>query len=308
MDLDDLIRTRLLIQGNSGSGKSYLLKRICEQSHNTVQQIIVDLEGEFAPLREQFDYVLMGPDGDVPVQVKYAKILAQRIMELAFSAIIKAVDSFQEACETFKSQSLEALNKPLPSFDGLTPGKVPEWRTEDFNQHEVPPPRSIPSDRSEGGRGALRKVLQVLVEFAPMKMTRSQLAIASGYRVTSGHFKNTLSKLYQDGLMDRNGGEYWITDAGLSHFGKSRPHPRTADEIIQMWRAVLPKVALKIFDLLMEDPGKPLERDEIARLIEYSASSGHFKNNISVLTRNRLIKKSGPGYVPNEELWRLTDR
>ena len=46
MDLEELLATRLLVQGNSGSGKSHLLRRILEQSAPWVQQVIVDPEGD----------------------------------------------------------------------------------------------------------------------------------------------------------------------------------------------------------------------------------------------------------------------
>ncbi len=42
MDLAELLATRLLVQGNSGSGKSHLLRRLLEQSARMVQQAIID--------------------------------------------------------------------------------------------------------------------------------------------------------------------------------------------------------------------------------------------------------------------------
>ena len=39
MDLEELLATRLLVQGNSGSGKSHLLRRLLEQSAPWVQQL-----------------------------------------------------------------------------------------------------------------------------------------------------------------------------------------------------------------------------------------------------------------------------
>ena len=42
MDLEELLATRLLVQGNSGSGKSHLLRRLLEQSAPWVQQCIID--------------------------------------------------------------------------------------------------------------------------------------------------------------------------------------------------------------------------------------------------------------------------
>lgn len=57
-DLDRLIGTRLLVQANSGAGKSWCLRRILEQTHGHVQHLVIDPEGEFPSLREKFDYVL----------------------------------------------------------------------------------------------------------------------------------------------------------------------------------------------------------------------------------------------------------
>lgn len=72
MDIDTLLRTRLLIQANSGKGKSWLLRRIAEQLFGKVQVIIVDPEGEFATLREHFDYVLVGKGGETAAHPRIA--------------------------------------------------------------------------------------------------------------------------------------------------------------------------------------------------------------------------------------------
>src|SRR3989454_10288624 len=88
IDLPSLLDTRLLVQANSGGGKSWLLRRILEQSHGKVQQIVIDLEGEFSTLREKYDYVLAGKEGDTPADPKSASLLARKLLELNVSAII----------------------------------------------------------------------------------------------------------------------------------------------------------------------------------------------------------------------------
>src|SRR3712207_939614 len=50
LDLEELLATRLLVQGNSGSGKSHLLRRLLEQSAPWVQQVVIDPEGDFVTL------------------------------------------------------------------------------------------------------------------------------------------------------------------------------------------------------------------------------------------------------------------
>ncbi len=57
IDLEELLATRLLVQGNSGSGKSHLLRRLLERSAAEVQQIVIDPEGDFATLSELYGHV-----------------------------------------------------------------------------------------------------------------------------------------------------------------------------------------------------------------------------------------------------------
>jgi uncharacterized protein len=59
LDLEELLATRLLVQGNSGSGKSHLLRRLLEQSAQWVQQTIVDPEGDFVTLAERFGHLVI---------------------------------------------------------------------------------------------------------------------------------------------------------------------------------------------------------------------------------------------------------
>ncbi len=59
LDLEELLATRLLVQGNSGSGKSHLLRRLLEQSAPWVQQCVIDPEGDFVTLGERFGHVVV---------------------------------------------------------------------------------------------------------------------------------------------------------------------------------------------------------------------------------------------------------
>lgn len=62
LDIEELLATRLLVQGNSGSGKSHLLRRLLEQSAPWVQQCVIDPEGDFVTLADRFGHVLI--DGE----------------------------------------------------------------------------------------------------------------------------------------------------------------------------------------------------------------------------------------------------
>jgi len=87
LELATLVDTRMLIQANSGGGKSYAIRRLLEQSHGKIQQIVLDLEGEFSTLREKFEYVIAGKNADTPVQPSSAKMLARKLLELGVSTV-----------------------------------------------------------------------------------------------------------------------------------------------------------------------------------------------------------------------------
>ena len=88
-DLDDLIVSRWLIQANSGGGKSWLLRRILEQTFDSVQQIVIDPEGEFKSLREKYGYILAAKgEGETTVDARHVRLLARRLRELRASLIL----------------------------------------------------------------------------------------------------------------------------------------------------------------------------------------------------------------------------
>jgi hypothetical protein len=87
IDLDVLVRTRLLVQANSGGGKSWLLRRIAEQAFGKIQVLLLDRDGEYSTLREKYGYVLVGKGGETPADPRSAALVARRLLELNASAV-----------------------------------------------------------------------------------------------------------------------------------------------------------------------------------------------------------------------------
>lgn len=92
LDLPRLVDTRMLIQANSGGGKSWLLRLIIERAAKHVPVIILDPEGEFATLRERLDIALVGQGGEMAADVRSAALLARKLVELSIPAIIDLYD------------------------------------------------------------------------------------------------------------------------------------------------------------------------------------------------------------------------
>ncbi len=87
LDIEILLRTRMLVQANSGGGKSWLLRRLAEQLFGRVPVIIIDPEGEFATLRDKFGFVLVGKVGETPADCRSAGLVAHKLLELRASAV-----------------------------------------------------------------------------------------------------------------------------------------------------------------------------------------------------------------------------
>jgi len=80
-----LLATRLLVQGNSGSGKSHLLRRLIEQSAHAVQQVVIDPEGDFASLAQVFGHIVI----DAGAQSENGmRLIASRARQMRVSVVV----------------------------------------------------------------------------------------------------------------------------------------------------------------------------------------------------------------------------
>jgi uncharacterized protein len=87
VDVAQLVKSRLLMQANSGGGKSWTLRRLCAQTFGLVLHIVIDSEGEFYTLREKHNYALFGKGGDGLADLKSAPLLARRLLAPGLSAV-----------------------------------------------------------------------------------------------------------------------------------------------------------------------------------------------------------------------------
>jgi hypothetical protein len=92
IDIERLVDTRGMVQGSSGSGKSWLIRGIIERAASRMPVIVLDMEGEFVTLREKFDMVIAGEGGEVNVDVRSAALFGRRLLDLKLSAIVNLYD------------------------------------------------------------------------------------------------------------------------------------------------------------------------------------------------------------------------
>ena len=106
IDMEELLATRLLVQGNSGSGKSHLLRRLLEESAGLVQQVIIDPEGDFVTLADAYAHIVIDA-GDYNER-EIARIGA-RIREHRASVILNLEQLELEAQMTCAAAFLNAM-------------------------------------------------------------------------------------------------------------------------------------------------------------------------------------------------------
>lgn len=110
LDVEKLVESRMLVSANSGGGKSWAVRRILEQTHGQIQQIVIDPEDEFYTLREKYDYILAGREGgECAVDPRSAPLLARRLLELNVSAILSLFELKPKDRVRFVRAFLDAL-------------------------------------------------------------------------------------------------------------------------------------------------------------------------------------------------------
>lgn len=113
LDLDKAIESRILVQANSGGGKSYTLRRFIEQTFGKKQIIIIDPEGEFGNLRTEYDFVYIAKEGgDAAADPRTAALLAKRLLETKANAIIDIYELGSDRHQFVKNFMDAMVNMP----------------------------------------------------------------------------------------------------------------------------------------------------------------------------------------------------
>lgn len=112
IDLPVLMRTRLLVTAASGGGKSWAVRRVLEETAPLVQQIVIDPEGEFDTLTENFPYVVFNDrDTKVPLSKCSPYALAQELVKTRISAVIDISDFETDHRDHFVARFIKGLMK-----------------------------------------------------------------------------------------------------------------------------------------------------------------------------------------------------
>ena len=109
LDVEALVDTRMVIEANSGGGKSYFMRLLAERTAASIPAIVLDYEGEFSTLREKRDLVLVGTEGEIAADVRSAKLLARKLIETEVSAVIDLYELRTHERQEYTRIFLDAL-------------------------------------------------------------------------------------------------------------------------------------------------------------------------------------------------------
>ncbi len=183
-------------------------------------------------------------------------------------------------------RSFANLPVPRPPTDlKLVPGKV------------VFKPAPKDNGSAEIGRSAQR-ILNALVWAESIgldEVDKTQLALMSDQRPTSGGYFNNLGKLRSAGLITYpKAGAARLTDAGRA-CAEAVDVPTTSDELQHMLYAKLPTSQARILKVLIAQYPKAITKDDLAEQTQQSPTSGGYFNNLGRLRSLGLIDYPSPG-------------
>jgi len=298
IDINTLVRTRGLIQASSGGGKSWIIRRLLEQTNGKVQQIVIDLDGEFESLREKYDYLLVAKNGDVPADIKTADLMARRLLELEVSAIIDISELKHHERVLYVKRFLDSLiNAPKKLWH---PCLVIVDEAHQFC------PQGAKSDSASSvidlmTRGRKRGFCGILATQRISKLNKDAsaegrnrfigLAVQDVDRKRASEELGFTSKEDEISLRKLEDGEFFIFGPAISKEvikvkvgGVSTTHPDVSKEELKLEPTKTPSAITKI---LKDVADIEKEAEEELRTVQ------DYKNKVSELTRELTMAKKG---------------
>jgi hypothetical protein len=174
-----------------------------------------------------------------------------------------------------------------------------------------PPPREdppVPIQPIHSGdlqlKAGARRILEVLAQHHPMRMTRAQIATLAKLKKTGGTFGTYWSAVKTTGLIEEAAdGLTAITQPGLDYIGVVPGDPMTPEELLAMWRDRLKAGARSMLDELVRERGEWVTRVDLAERVGLEATGGTFGTYLSTLKRAGLADVDGSSVRANDVLF-----
>ena len=133
------------------------------------------------------------------------------------------------------------------------------------------------------------KMLAVLAR--GLRLSWAQTATLAGLKASGGHFNAGRKALRDLGLVEETASGVAATTLGIDRAGGALAPPSGADELVQWWRAALPRTPGRLLDQLHRQDGKWIRKDRLAEFLGLAPRGGHWNGAIAILRRNALIEE-----------------
>jgi hypothetical protein len=140
-------------------------------------------------------------------------------------------------------------------------------------------------------RGGALRMLATLAQWYPNGITEGQLRGQAGLK-KSGTYSTYMSMLRSGGYMKESNGLYFATESGLEQCQHVPPAPQSTAEVLAIWQNKIRGGARRMLDVLVQNAGEPLSKDELFRRSQL-AKSGTASTYLSTLKSARLIQVNG---------------
>lgn len=143
-------------------------------------------------------------------------------------------------------------------------------------------------------RAGARRMVQVLGQVAPLRVTEFQWGTLARLKTSGGTWRTYRTEIRNAGLLDENEAGITLTDAGFGFLG-GRPAPMDTAELQQHYRTVLRRGAAAMMDALIAAYPGTLTDEQLAEASGNALSGGTFRAYRSELVRNGLAEADGGG-------------
>lgn len=142
-------------------------------------------------------------------------------------------------------------------------------------------------------RAGERKILQVLAQYHPTRLTNAQVGTLTRFPSTGKTFATYSGVLKRNGLIVEYPNGLEITEKGFAVVGDVPEKPQSAQELFEQWSAVLRSGERQILQVLMKAHPHSMTLETLLTHLHGDFTDKTIQTYIGVLRRNELIEVHG---------------
>jgi len=210
---------------------------------------------------------------------------------------------WEEGHDAGYQQGVDSVSAQIEEIERLAVRIIELVKACDLSSNDAPepkPPGAAPvvrkprSPRPVLANGELipagRKLLTVLAQHHPIKLSWQQTATLAGLKARGGTFNHARKLLRENGYVEEGRDVVNASNAGLAFCGDVETTDRPT---VEVWIERLPAPAKEMLSFLHGRKSSWTGREAMAQALGKTPRGGHWNNGISTLRRNGLIEERG---------------